>query len=68
MSTVGEPLKAMTQRDQSPKLASKFLKYSERPENQAKEDLHRKLVKGEMQIQKDNSQKRLIAALIQPHK
>ena len=64
----------MTQRDVSPNFtnlasASKYFpptKYTERAENRAKEEVHRRLSKGELEINKENSQKRLIAALLQP--
>ena len=60
-------LKTLTHRDQSPtKLVSKYQKFNQSMEHKAKEEVHRRLARGEMSIKKENSQKRLIAALIQP--
>ena len=48
-------LRSLTQRDNSPRLVSKYPKYNERMENRAMEEVHRALVRGEMSINKANS-------------
>ena len=66
MGQAEKSLKTLTHRDQSPKLISRYPKFNEKMENRAMEEVHRRLVRGEMRINRENSQKRLIAALIQP--
>ena len=45
-------------------MSSKYPKFKERMDSKAIEEVHKKLVRGEMRINRENSQKRLIAALI----
>ena len=50
----------------SPKMLSKYPQFNIKLENQQKEDVYKMLVRGEARINRSNSQKRLLAALIRP--
>ena len=48
-------LKTLTQKNTSFKLVSKHPKFNERTEGRAKEDVHRRLERGEMKITQENN-------------
>ena len=55
-SPAEKSLKPLTHRDMSPKLiSSNYPKFNERMENRAMEEVHRRLVRGEMRINRENS-------------
>ena len=64
----GSPLKTLQIKDgEGPRSTfTKLNKLNEREEEREREEVHRRLTKGTMTITADQSQKRIIAALIQP--